>query len=302
MRLLMAAAPDAVLISDGQGQLPLHKAAFAHAEEGRKVGALQLLLAAAPQSVAATDSSSNCPLHLAAYATRFTRSDAAVQLLLGAAPAIAAQTNSDGSLPLHCAAAGGHVPTIELLLAAAPTAASSRCMKGWTPLACAANAGHLAAVQVLLAAAPEAANTSTFGGKLPIELAVGAGASWRSNAHQDTARFLATAGATAFVLTGLRCCPPERGWPLVAEAIRPGLPLSEVEWALVPCGCIGLGAALPAALAHSPEQAWQLVRCLPRSDLFKLRTLARCLARVQRRMRTALPSPVVERLLCLAVS
>ncbi len=57
------------------------------------------------------------------------------------------------------------------------------------------------------------------------------------------------------------------------------LPLDAAHWALVPAPCMGIGSALPTALACSPAQAAQVVRRLPPADAARLRTTALCLGR-----------------------
>lgn len=69
----------------------------------------------------------------------------------------------------------------------------------------------------------------------------------------------------------------------------------------VPYNLPGLGRALPAALAHSREQTRQLMRHLPRSDLFRLRIGALCLGRAQRRTEISLPPPIQQQMLCLSL-
>ena len=64
----------------------------------------------------------------------------------------------------------------------------------------------------------------------------------------------------------------------------------------------GLAQALPAALAHSPTQARQLVRLLADSEQARLRTFAPCLARRCSRLHIPLPGPLVGRLLALSLS
>jgi len=197
------------------------------------------------------------------------------------------------------------VPTLELLLAAAPSTATAVDNSGNLPLHVAARHGHMGAMQLLLAAAPEAAVRPGHGGKLPLELALGSSTVQMSAARQAAARCLLPAGPTATVLAALRRVGPERGWPLLSEAISARVPLTEEEWDVVPFTCPGLGQALPAALALEPSvaaiQARHLVRHLLRSDLLRVRALALCMARQQRRMGAALPADLVQKMLCLAL-
>lgn len=61
---------------------------------------------------------------------------------------------------------------------------------------------------------------------------------------------------------------------LYVDFVLARLPLTGDAWALVPLRCPGLGRALPVALAHSPQQAWQLMWLLPTADQERLHTLA----------------------------
>lgn len=90
---------------------------------------------------------------------------------------------------------------------------------------------------------------------------------------------------------------------LYADYVIARLPLSDAEWEAVPSPCGGLGRALPAALDHSAGQAEQLLSrmLLPRAEKARLRTLALCLAREQRRLRVILPSLAVQRVLALCL-
>ncbi|KAL4432879.1 hypothetical protein ABPG77_008205 [Micractinium sp. CCAP 211/92] len=76
----------------------------------------------------------------------------------------------------------------------------------------------------------------------------------------------------------------------------------EEQWARVPAPCPDLGRALPAALAHSHEQARQVVRRLPPEDVTRLHIYARALARLRRRVHVALPGDVTGRLLCMCLA
>lgn len=86
---------------------------------------------------------------------------------------------------------------------------------------------------------------------------------------------------------------------LYADFVMARLPLSEAAWAIVPLRCPGLGRALPAALAHSPQQAQQLVRRLSLVHKQRLRTFALCLARMQRQLDVPLPPLVLGQILAL---
>ena len=173
------------------------------------------------------------------------------------------------------AAWSGQTAAAELLLAAAPQTAMAVDAGGSTPLHCAAAGGHTLAAVLLLAAAPEAAAARNTLGWLPLQQAL-------YYRHTNTARCLLAPGPAAEVLQAL-LRHGQAALPLFADFVIARLPLSAVEWALMPRHCPGLGRALPAALAHSTSQASSLVRHLPAADAKRLRTFALCLARVQRR-------------------
>lgn len=87
----------------------------------------------------------------------------------------------------------------------------------------------------------------------------------------------------------------------VYTALVARLPLEPAQWQRVPPNCPGLGAALPAVLDRSAEEAALLVHHPPPAHRERLRTAARCLARVQRPSGVALPADVVRPLLMAAV-
>ena len=102
-----------------------------------------------------------------------------------------------------------------------------------------------------------------------------------------------------------RPCGSAAALPLFAVFVIMRPPLTEEEWALLPAPCPGLGRALPAALAHSPAQARQVVQRLPAEDVARLRTAALALQRAQKRppgldCSVMLPSELVWRILALA--
>lgn len=124
-------------------------------------------------------------------------------------------------------------------------------------------------------------------------LAVGAVAAVAQ--RRATARCLLQPGAgpTGRMRAALVRAGPERGYPLLGEALALRLPLSASEWERVPFLTPGLGAALAAVLAHSPEQARQLVRRLPRADLLRPASTAR---RQRCQQRRCCPGPPLSRL------
>lgn len=79
---------------------------------------------------------------------------------------------------------------------------------------------------------------------------------------------------------------------LFADFVAAHCPLRPAVWARIPNACPGIGRALPAAFAHSTEQASLLVRRLPYGDAARLRTAALCLARLQHRLGLPLPADV----------
>ena len=178
---------------------------------------------------------------------------------------------------------------LQQLLLAAPHTAMAVDAEGSTPLHLAAAGGHALAAVLLLAAAPGTATASNSRGRLPLHC-------WQQaiqRQHANTARCL---GPVAEVLQAL-LRHGQGALPLFADFVVARLPLSAVEWDLMPRHCPGLGRALPATLAHSPSQAGSLVRHLPAIDGERLRTFALCLARVQRRLDIQLPVAIIDLLL-----
>ena len=326
MRLVLRSRHPALTAGGGRLQRVVAARAPLPAAGGGRATVVAALLAAYPGNAAllataVTDVDQLTPLILAAERGH----TAVVKLLLEAAPATVTQASGGGSLPLHYAAENGSTGPVRLLLAAAPAAASVRGTGGHTPLHLAAGWGGTEATRLLLAAAPKTATSIDGVGHTPLHCAASTG--------RDAATFellLAAAPQAAEVRDNMRYLPLERGLimgrsppacllaagpaVMVLQALldngspshfanfitAPGrLPLSEVEWALVPEHCDGLGAALPAALAHSTQQAARLVQHLPVIDAERLRTAALCLARGQQRSRVCLPTPIVWRLLSL---
>jgi hypothetical protein len=164
-----------------------------------------------------------------------------------------------------------HAPVLRQLLAADPAAALLRDRDGRTPLQLALQWASVDVVRCLLAEAP----------------------------RQPASELLAA------IETAWHPESKPRFYALVA-ALQP---LTAAEWARVPTPCAGLGAVLPAVLERSIAEAGLLVRHLPTGDQARLRTLALCLARAQRRRPTRrsprlppLPTPIVWRLLVLSVA
>ena len=116
--------------------------------------------------------------------------------------------------------------------------------------------------------------------------------------HDAAARALLSAGSGVAVLAAI-AAGGDAAQHLFADFITVRGPLSSGEWCMVPKPCRGLGRALPAAFAHSTQQAQQVVRRLPAEDGQRLRTLGLCLARVQRRLGLPLPADVCGHMLAL---
>ena len=178
---------------------------------------------------------------------------------------------------------------LQQLLLAAPHTAMAVDAEGSTPLHLAAAGGHALAAVLLLAAAPETARAPNTRGRLPLHC-------WQQALHRQHANTARCLGPAAEVLQAL-LRHGQGALPLFPDFVVARLPLSAVEWDLMPRQCPGLGLALPAALAHSASQASSLVRHLPAADAQRLRTFALCLARVQRRWDIQVPVAIVDLLL-----
>ena len=124
----------------------------------------------------------------------------------------------------------------------------------------------------------------------------------------EAAEVLLAAMPTDAALEDLCAAPTAMACRLLNAFVASRLPLTSAQWALIPAPFPGLGRALPAALAISVGQAHQVVRRLPAADAQRLRTFARCLACLQRRMPASrlkrhplwpehLPPGVVQRIL-----
>ncbi|KAI7844109.1 hypothetical protein COHA_002248 [Chlorella ohadii] len=254
----------------------------------------RLLLDAALGAAMRADRYGSWPLH---YATS-DGADTVARLLLQAAPQAAMAAGTAGWLPLHYAAGHMHEGAsngnvVRLLLQAAPQAAmiAERC-DNRLPLHLAAMEGQEVVTRLLLEAAPAASTARTkrnFLHSTPLELAL-------SFEHPATARVLLGAGPPELVLAALAAHNPDHS--LFADCLlAPGrMPLEAAHWALVPSPCIGIGRALPTALACSPAQAALLVRHLPAADAARLRTAALCLGRSS--LPGALAGHILARLFC----
>lgn len=148
-------------------------------------------------------------------------------------------------------------------------------------------------LHLLLVFCPSAAKVRSHAGQLPIHVAL-------EHGQIEAARCLLRYGPSSTVLRALRDAG-EAAAPLFGDFVCvPGrLPLSSADWSEVPQPCASLQRALPAALAHSTDQASLLVRRLPVAMQRRLRTFALALARLQRGLCLQLPPLLVQRLLSL---
>lgn len=170
----------------------------------------------------------------------------------------------------------------------------------WLPIHIAAAEGHPAAVWQLLAAFPESAvwqaSTGPTSKGSPLCFAL----IYCEDSHKlaDVARVLIPAMPAGQALTSLLAAGPA-GRPLLPDFVAICVPLSNSLWERLPWLCPGLGCALPAALAHSPEQARRLMQHLPPADAGRLRLFALCLARAQRCTHIHLPQELTRTILSM---
>ena len=301
VRLLLEAAPEAALIADQKGNLPLHWLF------GLSIEVVRLLVDAAPAAAIVPNADGRLPLHMAVFHIDQGQEDV-LRLLLSLAPAAALTADAYGQFPLHTAAARGCEGVVRLLLEAAPAAAARAADDGRFPLHWAAAYGNQEAVQMLLAAAPEAA--SKRGGKprrLPLEEAMLTAASYSRadsprdpGAHLMSARLLLPATPTSDALAALLRAG-KVAWPLFAD-LAASRALSLAQWKRIPAPCPGLGAALPAVLSRSEAEGRQLVRRLPDAERCRLRAAALALGWAQRALGIELPAVLVRRVLALAAA
>ncbi|KAI3433783.1 hypothetical protein D9Q98_003588 [Chlorella vulgaris] len=281
-QMLIDIAPQAVTAADEDGFLPLHAAA-----NSGETGVCQLLLDRDQHTATAASASGSLPLHMAAN----NGHTATCQLLLDMAPQTATTGDSDEFLPLHLAALSGHTAACTLLLDRAPNTATAADLDGWLPVHYAAGTGHLAVLDLLLAAAPGAANVADSIGRRPLRIALD-----NDSERYDAARRLLGCGNGQAVLDDLHggdfdtIC-------LFADYVLARLPLSAALWERVPPMCPGIGRALPAALAHSTQQAHEVVRRLPKPGARRLRTAALSLHHVQRQSQVFLPADILHNIL-----
>ena len=292
MQVLVEAAPSTLAAVNDKQLSALHVAALSGSEQ-----ALCWLLRAAPQLAAAQDANGRTAMHFAAATAE---SAAMVQELAKSSSALARTTDSQGQTPLHAAAYWAKKPAIKALLKLAPKTATAVDSSRQTPLHIATDQMsfgdrcRLESLRMLFEAAPAAARMQDSSGRTPLELLLG-------NAYGGGAasRELGVRNPQA-TLQLLRASHQLADPSALAACLAACLPLSPFVAASLPAAC--LAAALPTALAHSPAQAHLLVAHLPPADAACLRTLAMCLARLQRTAAAPLPLPLLQRILAQAGS
>ncbi|PRW33560.1 Arabinanase levansucrase invertase [Chlorella sorokiniana] len=273
VRLLLSKAPRPAALAeaaDARGDLAIHLAA---AELHTDV--LQVLLRAAQHTAAVRNRDGNLPLHEAAL----WGGTAAVSLLLSAAPALQHERGDDGRTPLHMAASEGQLDVARLLLN--PTALWSRDRCGNLPIHIAVSSQSPAVIQLLLAADPATAAAVNMHGCIPLSSALLLA---RTTGQTAAAECLIGTAPTDGVLAELAQVEaadlangrqPElvshRLYVALAATHLRTVPFTDAQWERLPRPCAGIGRALAAALACSPEQAQQVVRRLPPADADRLR-------------------------------
>ena len=275
---ILAAGAD-VRAKDYDGNEPLHLAA-ANVNAAAAATAEQTLVAAGA-AVRAKDRSGRQLLHLAAVNENAEAAAAVLQQLLAAGSDVRARDN-EGSEPLHWAAdnenAEAATMAVQVLMAAG---ADVRAQKGngRTPSHYASSRGNHDAALALLAAGANLL-VKDEDGETPLDTVFSG-----DLAHEDgmdMAAALVRAGPAGDVLEAL-CSSQLQGSAqrLFRTAIASHLPLSRRQWALIPAHHSPLSSALPAALAHSVDQASHLVCRLAPEDAQRLRTFALCIGRLQ---------------------
>ncbi len=139
VQLLLAAEPSAALAHTADSSTALHFAASTGA-----LASVHTLLQPAPEAILVADDSGQLPLHRAATYMKVCQLDVevpvvqlhaeVVQLLLTAAPGTALARTADGRTALHLAAFKGAAASVWTLLQAAPEAAGMPDAQGRTPL------------------------------------------------------------------------------------------------------------------------------------------------------------------------
>lgn len=228
-----------------------------------------------------------------------------VTLLRTAVPATVSALTSRHETPLYWAARRHWPAAIQLLLTAAPASVTVPTSSGELPLHVADAADNVLSTQLLLQAAPQTAYLPDGAGRVPLQHGLRAATStagWLNRAEAHAAvRVLMACGPLELPLRMVApYCPEHCSFVIDLLTVR-SEPLSAARWDLIPSPCPGLGRALPARLAVSPEQARQVVRRLPPADQLRLRSAALCMHRAQHVTGTALPGPIVSRILAMAM-
>lgn len=292
--------------------------AAAHAGMPRLVAAL---LAAAPEAAMLGDANGDLPLHWASQFGTTPAHAEARRLLLQAAPQAALVQDKDGDTPLMCAAIEGNGAAVAQLLAAAPEAAGVRNKRGGLAArkpACirVGQQGPVARLQVqrpmsvgsrlspALPAAPAAA------GELPIQAALTPKALQRWGDDAEAARLLVHAGDAGDVAAalGVAAVTPshEDRTATAAKLLIPELvahrALTAAQWAALPAELPGLLGALPAVLARSEAEAARLMAHLPEPMRAHIQAAMLALARVQHRSHVSVPIVALQHIVSLAVA
>lgn len=318
VRHLIKAGPAALFATDRLGRLPLHCAIVA-----RHAPIVRVLLSEAAHTATALNAYPNAccrgstPLHWAADAGDTD----IVALLLAAAPQTATWCNSHAHSALHFCifgahrweVGGGEAAAVARLLLGAGATATAIDSDGDTPLHCAALKGCVELVELLAAQAPATAAECNHAGQLPITCALAEAAAlvdWsraaepgpcaeerpQFEAFMRCSRLLLPYGPTQQLVEALAAAGPV-ALPLFGDLVACRR-LSPEQWQLVPAGCPGLGAALPAVMQRSCTEAGCLARRLPEADRAALHAALLALARTQRQLGVALPADVARQTLC----
>lgn len=250
--------------SSADALLQMHRALNGCPRDSRGMQLVTLLRTAVPATVSALTSRHETPLYVAAS----RHWPAAIQLLLAAAPRLVTVPTSSGELPLHAAA------------------------------------DDVLSTQLLLEAAPQTAYVPDGAGRVPLKHGLRAATStagWlnREEAHAAVRMLMGCGPLEQPLRIVASYCPEHCSFVIDLLTVR-SEPLSAAQWALIPSPCPGLGRALPARLAVSPEQARQVVRSLPPADQLRLHTAALSIHRAQHVTGIALPAPIVSRILALS--
>lgn len=292
--LQVQAAPGVLQLADARGGTPLEAAAYRG-----NVDMLELLLGAAP---AAARSHERALLCAAVRSEQRGAAEWLLRRLSGARAVPAVRAALVDAVRGRYRARSSVVPTVQLLLEAQPAAATAAAVAdGYAVLHHAALAGACkGAVDLLARAAPQAMEAKANRRSTPRSLALGGDGlgtgRWDAEASMPAALCLTRHGSAEAVLRqplaayppndpevrrradgGVQLCstrtPPAltaHGGRLYTAVVQQRLPLSADQWDSLPRSIAGLGAALPAALRASDEQASQLACHLAHDDRRRL--------------------------------